>query len=198
MGKFSVELKSLNWNYLVHWTRTFYGPWPGESRADYYQAVVQSRGEYCRTAFKTLIRVLQEDKIRGSDKIYRGHFRAISFTELELEEAIKLMRWDNRRTGYLLEPFGIAIDKQTAKELGAHPVIYDLPTTYKYLNSEQKLFFQSKGQKEIWEQEKEWRIIGDIDLSKIPTEKCLVITHKKQQIPLIEKYSRFKVVGLED
>jgi hypothetical protein len=160
------ELDTRFEGFLTHWTRSSDGPWPGETRAGYYKAVVESDGEYPRSAGKTLERILREERIRASSWRIRGGQSVVSFTSLLPSEAVDLMRWRKRYARYTVEPCGIAVQEEVAKAAGVCPVQYvsaknPVPGVPEYL-------LQGRSTRAEWPLEKEYRHLGDFDLSRQP------------------------------
>jgi hypothetical protein len=154
--------------WLFHWTRAAGGPWRGETLADYYQAIAESRGEYPRSARRTLDRILEERKLRSTSWRIRGGQRTVSFTALPPSEAVALMRWRRRYVRYTVEPYGVAIHPCAARESGIRPVSY-IPWEE---NGDEvpEYLLQGRGLRGDWPLEKEHRHLGDLDLSRLPEE----------------------------
>lgn len=177
------ELKNAEWNYLTHYTRAAYGPWPGETSAEFYNSIYGSCNSYPRSACATLKRIVSEQKIWASYYHIRGGHKVISFTELSPKEAIKLIKWRPRYVRWNFEPYGIAIDKEYAQSIGIRPVIYDSSENFCKLSDNDKPFYQNPGDKGgDWKPEKEWRHCGNLDLSQIPARKILLLVRNKGDI----------------
>jgi hypothetical protein len=58
--------------YLTHFTRTCPGPWPGQSLNDYLESLWLRHENAVHSAFDTLVRILTEQRIRGSSRLVRG------------------------------------------------------------------------------------------------------------------------------
>lgn len=177
------QVRDMKWNYITHYTRTAYSPWPGETSADFYQAIYNSCASYPRTALLTLNQIVIDKQIWASYYHIRGGHKVVSFTELHPREAINLIKWRPRYVRWNFEPFGIAIDKQYARSIGIRSVIYDTPERYYNLDDEDKPFYQNPGEKGgEWEPEREWRYHGNLDLSAIPPEKILLLVRNKEDV----------------
>jgi hypothetical protein len=173
-------VRDMKWDYLTHFTRTAYAPWPGETSADFYRAIYNSGVCYPRTALATLKRIVADKKIWASYYHIRGGHKVVSFTELHPREAINLIKWRPRYVRWNFEPCGVAIDKKYARSIGIRPVIYDSPERYYKLADEAKPFYQNPGEKGgEWEPEKEWRYHGNLDLAAIPPENILLLVRNK-------------------
>jgi hypothetical protein len=152
---------------LIHWTRASASPWPGESLASFFEGVIESGEEYCRSARRTLEHIVTEGTLRASSWRIRGGMGAVSFSALAPSQAIRLMRWRKRYVRYTVEPYGIAIGEEAARLCGIQPVCYlerreTAPNQPEYL-------LQGRGLRGDWPQEQEYRHLGDLDLSPLPS-----------------------------
>ena len=174
------EVRNLNWNYITHFTRSTYAPWPGETSAQFYRDVFNSENSYPRSAFDSLKRIVAVQKIWGSFHHIRGGHKVVAFTELSPAEAISLIRWRRRYVRWSFEPYGIAVDRDYARQIGIRPVIYDIPDHYQDLDQSDKPFYQNPGEKGgDWEPEQEWRYNGNLLLNDIPAEKIKLIVRNQ-------------------
>ena len=179
----SACVKGMEWNYITHYTRTAYTPWPGETSADFYQAIYNSCACYPRMALATLKRIISDKRVWASYYHIRGGHKVVSFTELHPREAVNLIKWRPRYVRWNFEPYGIAIDKKYARSIGIRPVIYDSPERYYKLADEDKPFYQNPGEKGgEWEPENEWRYRGNLDLSAIPPQNILLLVRNKNDM----------------
>jgi hypothetical protein len=162
--------------YLIHYTRSCPGPWPGQSYGDYCQSLIDGREEADHSGFHTLRRILEEGVIRGSARLTRGKRAVVSLTECLPGELIRLIKWRKGLIRWSFEPYGIAIAKDILVGLGARPVIYGDETTFRNLSDGDKFLFQprSSGGKD-WSVEQEWRIQGDVYLKNLLFQDLAVI-----------------------
>ena len=174
------EVRKMSWNYLTHFTRSTYVPWPGEDASDFYRAIYNSGNSYPRSAYESLKHIAAVQKIWGSFHHIRGGHKVVAFTELAPVEAIRLIRWRRRYVRWSFEPYGLALDKDYALQVGIRPVIYDTPDRYKHLDDREKPFYQNPGDKNgDWEPEQEWRYYGNLMLENIPPDKIRLIVRNK-------------------
>jgi hypothetical protein len=159
------RIDPLHRDHLIHWTRASDGPWPGETLADYYRALSKSEKEYPRSGRATLNRILRESRLRGSAWKIRGGQPVVAFSALPPSQAIALMRWRKRYARYSIEPYGVAIDKQAALEVGIRPVSY--VGGGRFDGTRPPYLLQGAGEVGDWPAEREYRHPGDLDLSRI-------------------------------
>lgn len=167
---------------IVHFTRSRGGPWPGETRFDYYSDIIQSNKEYCRSAKNVLKRILKSGKISASDRGIRGGYKVVGFSAISRENLLEMFRYRPRMVNPYFEPYGIAMEKMTAVDLGFRPVIYGTPEVYPHLKESDYPYFQNPGSHDMqWLPEQEWRYAGDFELEKIsPEDLYTIVTYPRE------------------
>ena len=178
--------------YLIHWTRSCSGPWPGESLLSFYSAVTNA-DTYPRDAFSTLKQILQSQRIRSSSRHMQKGVSTVSFTAKPPLQFLSHMRWRARYTEMSFEPYGIGIQKSYALERGIVPVVY---TEKVAGNGEKTWFHQSNGKNGEWYNEHEYRCRGDFDLSLVPSEKLICFCHKPHEAKEIESRWGIETVAI--
>jgi len=187
----NVTLKTSD--FIIHWTRASNGPWPTEKKADYYSSITNAE-EYPRSAFCSLINILELKKIKSSTQNMPGKIPTVSFTKLPPEKAIKLMKWRARYRQMTFEPYGIGIDKNYISSLNIQPVIY-----YDKLHKPENIplwLCQSRGKKADWSLEYEYRCQGDIDLAQVPDDKIACFCCYPKEVKIINNYFNIKAFSL--
>jgi hypothetical protein len=182
--------------YLVHYTRSCAGPWPGQTVASYYRTLIDASPGAEHTGFDTLVRILEQGTIRASGKLTRGTTEVVCFTELFPEELQSLNQWRPGLLRWSFEPYAIAVCKDRLFDLGGRPVIYAIEDLFQDLSDDLLYLFQLHGSSgKNWSAEKEWRIRGDLALSSFAPEETFVIVPSVDEATLITE--RFNVrVGL--
>jgi hypothetical protein len=184
------------WPYLTHWTRSSHTPFPGESSYEYYHDLICS-DRYPRAAIDVLGRIISERCLRASGRFLRAEQEAVAFTSQNPTAAVKLMRWRRRYVYYSFEPYGIAIAKSIAQDLGIRPVIYGPPELYESLPEADRPYFQNQGAKAAdWLPEYEMRHLGDLELNQLPTESVKLIVQKEEEIELLPKGAPYQIIPL--
>jgi len=184
--KINSDIDSLLDNYLIHWTRASNSPWLGESLYDFYESILSSSNNYSHDGIGTLINILQEKKLRASSRHLRKGISAVSFSSLKPSMAVDLMKWRARYREMSFEPYGLAIHKDMADKIGVRPVIYGNLEMYQYLEEKDQPYFQSMGTIGDWLPEREYRHLGDVDLSSVPSDAFSVIVFHKDKINRIK------------
>jgi hypothetical protein len=183
------------WPFLTHWTRRSSEPFPGQTKAGYYEAILNTRGYYSHSAFGALVHILDKKIIHGTKSGIRGGHRVVSFTGLKPTEAIGLMKWNASRIRFTFEPYGIAVQKHCLETLGARRVIYGDKDDFNKLSESEQPFYQNWGKEKQWMAEQEWRIPGDIHLSDIPKDQLIIIVpDRRTGAGITSKFKDYTVI----
>ena len=182
---------------LVHLTRSCHGPWPGETRARYYQDVVASSEDYPRNALATVCRIIEQRCILGST------FRAIAskprvcFTQNSADKVVQLVRYRRRYARYCFEPYGIAIMPDAAVRI-AKPVFYTQTSRRRSKSAEAELSWlrQGAGTNMHWASENEWRAPNHVNLGNFRTDELLVIVATEHEQRQVQPCCPYRVVSL--
>lgn len=197
-GRMSPEISDWGDNWLIHWTRTCHGLWPGELEAEFYSKLVVSGEHYCHSAFHTLQRILNESLLRGSSWRIGADTPVVAFTELSPMESLKLMRWRPRWSRWSFEPYGIAIHRSVAESLGVRPIDYIEAKDWRRIPVADKPFTHSKGKSpDIWPAEREWRFKGNLPLNEIMPEHIRIITKSQLERNLLKSDRGMRVLSFE-
>ncbi|MFH2056869.1 MAG: hypothetical protein ABIJ61_13000 [bacterium] len=184
------------WDYLTHWTRSCHGPLPGESSFDFYQDLISST-RYPRAAVDVLRRIVMERRLRASGRFLRAGQIAVAFTSQNPVDAIGLMRWRKRYVYYNFEPYGIAIHRDIARELGIRPVIYGPAEKYRQLAPGDRPYFQNQGERKAdWLPEFELRHLGDLDFAALPAEAIKLLVYRGEDRDLLPADLPYEVIPL--
>jgi len=190
----SNELKSLEESYLIHWTRATNSHWPDENKLEFYKMILNS-GEYRRTAYDTLCKIINTKSIIASCKNMPSAIRTVCFSGLVPREAAGLMKWRARYSQMSFEPFGIGIERSYAIAHGIKEVHYYQLSQGKHIVGQDNWLWQSAGQKTDWRDEKEFRYKGDFDFSNVPKEKLIIFCHYKKQASLIQNKTNLRAIS---
>lgn len=184
-------------HFLIHWTRSCHGPWPGEKSAQFYADLAASPGVYCRGALLTLKRILDEQLIRGSAWKIGGGRPVVALSACTPLEALPLLRWRARWSRWAFEPYGIAIQRDAAMTLGVQPVRYVTEEGWQGLSSDEAALAHRLGQSEgFWPSEREWRHRGALDLSVLPSSAIRVIVREPSEVAALQLVTEAPVFSM--
>ena len=189
-------------SYLVHCTRAMAGPLPDESQEHYRDRLwLDGLEQVCRP-LATLQRIVRQRKLLAGSRLTLSHQPCLSFSAVPLLELLKrrvyrshLGRWD-------WEPYGLIVRRDLLASRGAREVIYGSKSEYRSLSIEDQLYFQAQGKPGDlaydWTQEREWRLLGDLQLSGIAASDMALFVYRRQEALQIARYSNWPVFWLED
>ncbi|MBI5251939.1 MAG: hypothetical protein HY912_20800 [Desulfomonile tiedjei] len=162
--------------FLIHYTRSFPGPWPGQNMLDYCLSLIDGEKDSTHTAFDTLMRIVKERRIRASAKLIRGKYPVVSLTECPPGEVRNLNEWRPGLIRWSFEPYGVALPLRPLFCMGARPVIYAVKEAYEDLSDELRYLFQlQSAYGRGWSLEKEWRIRGDLEITESLQREMVII-----------------------
>lgn len=194
----SIEQESGD-GFLLHWTRRRQGPWPQQGERQFLDDLLFGMDRKDHSPIASLYRILATQKLLGSSDLTRDKrevvcFSQLSFTELQQQRVFRshLGRWD-------FEPYGIAIRSDWLESRGARKVVYGDEATWDQLDDSQRPWFQFCDAEEgtDWSVEKEWRVVGDVDLREVPADAALVFVPSVEDAVRVEEVSRWPIVVLK-
>jgi hypothetical protein len=167
--------------WLIHWTRGRSGAWPGQSEQQFRDGLLLSCPQPADlTPLATLKRIVAQRQLVGTAQTIAGSQPVVCFTAMSLYDVIQrrvfrphLGRWD-------AEPYGLAIDLDTAKQLGAQPVMY--VDEHGRPDSTHAWRLQARGKTYDWTAEQEWRLPGIADLRDVAPEHAVVYVERDEEI----------------
>ncbi len=190
------KLSGFEWDHVAHWTRMSDGPWPGESRADYYGRFVASSNSSHHSAALTLQRMLNEECIRATGWRMPMNVEMVSLSALPPWEMVERMTWRKRYVRINYEPWGIAVRRDVIERLGGRPVIYGDLNQRKGLSALDRMFFQKTSEHSDWENELEWRLRGDLRLDQLADAEAVLFVPDEPARERIQPFSRFQVIAI--
>lgn len=151
--------------WLIHCTRGFSGPWPGETSLQYLDSILLSNSSStARGPLETLERIIRMRCLVDSAVATNRRQPVVCFSELPLSVLLRrrcyrshLQRWD-------YEPYGVAVRFAAAKARGARPVQYGEPSQRPNDGDPAGFEFHPTGKTNDWSAECEWRILGSVRL----------------------------------
>jgi hypothetical protein len=174
--------------YLVHYTRSWPGPWLRQTVAEYCESLLSELPDAGHSAFDTLVRILRQGVIRGSTRLNRGGFSVTCLTECLPSELLSLLEWRRGLIRWRFEPYGLAFRKEAMFKIGARPVIYAVEEAFGDLSPDLKYLFQLQHMDgKQWSSEREWRVRGDIRLIDFDREAFFVIVRTITEAEIIRR-----------
>ena len=168
--------------FLIHCTRASADAWPGQQESEYLDELIFQHERRDHSLDAALTRILATGRILANNRITRDKRNVVCFTSATLEELKKLTTFRSHLKRWDFQPVGIAIRKSALERRGARPVIYGDEATWENLAPENRPFFQiaqsttRTGNVLDWTREKEWRVLGDVELNEFKVGEIFAIS----------------------
>lgn len=143
-------------SHLWHYTRSCPGPWPGQTRDEWFGSLLENHPGAAHSGGDALDRILHERKIRACGKMIKGAHPVVCFSERSPDELLNLRRYKPALLRWDFEPFAIGIPKSLCPDI--RPVVYSFQPTNNYL------YQKHDPPKVDFMHEAEWRNLGDFHL----------------------------------
>ncbi len=174
--------KEEDWHYLSHCTRANCGPLPDETDSRYrHRLWIDGHvGDY--HPMTMLNRICCERTLKGSSRITRTDQRCVSFSAVPLPTLLNQREFHSHLGRWDWEPYGLIVRRDALEAAGARPVVYGCERDFAELDQATRPFFQPVGKKSNdWTREREWRILGDLDLSALPPDAIRIFVRTRVQ-----------------
>ena len=189
-------------DHLIHCTRHAAGPWPDELVDDYHDALILGRDDADHGALATLARVVRGRKLLASSQAIRGGTPVVCFTAVDLLQLGTLHAFRAHRGRWDFEPYGICIERRWLETRGTRRVRYGDASLWDQLAPSERPFFQKRrggaGGQLDWTVEREWRHVGDIDLTDLPPDAAVLFVPTMEEARQLNQLSCWPIVSLED
>ncbi|MGM0486935.1 MAG: hypothetical protein ACQESR_09275 [Planctomycetota bacterium] len=188
-------------DYLTHCTRAATGPWPDQTVEAYRDALILDREEADHSALATLARIAAQSKLLATGRAIRGGARVVCFTAVPLQQLKSLRTFRAHRGRWDFEPYGICISRKWLEQRGTRRVRYGAPSLWNQLTASERPFFQrrrgGKHDQIDWSVECEWRHVGDVDLTDLPSDAGTLFVPTVEEARWLGQRSRWPVTVLE-
>ena len=187
--------------FLLHWTRRRIGKWPDQTKSQYLDDLIFGSTRARHDPLASLCRILATDCIVATNDLTRDPTPVVCFSEVELSQLAEMTVFRPHLSRWDFLPYGIAVDKELLTQLGAQPVKYGAATDWNESTPADRPFFQiasSESGKIDWREEKEWRLVGELDLKQVAHVGAIVFVHTLQDAETVSSLSRWPVVVLAD
>jgi hypothetical protein len=151
-----------------------------------------------RSAASVIERIILLQRIIASPAAIRNSVPVVCLTAIPVDQwpRMRVYRRHRRRWDFL--PFAIAMRRDWLQRRGARPVIYGEAGDWQNLPSDDRPFFQrawsGKGKQQIdWRGEREWRVIGDLDLAELGSKDGFVLAPDLEVARQLAPLSRWPV-----
>lgn len=186
--------------WLWHYTREHVGPWHEQSWDSYFTGLINCAPDSARTPFDTLLKILEEEKIRGSGKLIKGGEPVVCWTSNSPLEILSRRSYRKALARWEYHPYAVAIKQNIAEKVEIKPVICASSNEYKLIPQGQRYLYKqldTKGNNK-WAEQDEWRCRGDFLLTDVHPSEGLVLVSNSYEKSIAIRKSRFPVVSLDE
>jgi hypothetical protein len=187
--------------YLTHCTRAARGPWPDESLDNHLDQLILGGRESDHSALATLTRIVRRQRLVASADTIRGAQPVVCFTAVPLAELPRQRIFRPHRGRWDFEPYGISVRRDWLQRHGARPVRYGDTSLWDRLPNGERPFFQCRyaGTDHTidWSAEREWRHVGDLDLSRLPGDAAWLVVPTREAARVLSRFSRWPIVVMD-
>ena len=168
---FTSKSDDSNWPYLTHCTRGRSYSWNDATmRADWDRWLLDELPDES-SPWLSLLHIVESQRLLAAPGMTRQQVATISFSAVPLPELLDRRTYRNHLRRWDWEPYGLCIHRSVLEELGVREVIYGDESTWENLPDKSRPWFQprySRNGKIDWQEEREWRMVGDLRLRRIP------------------------------
>ena len=190
---------SESWSFLTHCTRRRDGPWPDQPDDDYLDDLIFDEQSADRSCFAALRRIIEQRQLVASADAIRGGTPIVSFTEVPMADLPKLRTFRPHRRRWDFEPYGICVKRHWLEERHARRVCYGSDKAWNSLSEVDQPFFQlaktvtRTGTTIDWTVEREWRALGNIDLSELSSDEGVVFVKTETEANTLASISSWPI-----
>jgi hypothetical protein len=198
------------WDFLTHTTRACPGPWPEQSDDDYLDSLLDGREDADHSALGTLIRIVTQRRLIASNRLIRGGHPVVSFTAVPLAELPQMHRYRGHLARWDFESFGLCLRREWLVRRGVRRVLYGGEAEWTVTPAADQPFFQCVRELDRttwsdgappdtidWSTEREWRHLGDLDLSDATREDVLLFVPTREAADRLAAVSPWPITILD-
>ena len=182
---------------LAHWTRAVDGPWPQQSEDSWHNLLIDGHSLADHSELATLFNIISKQCLLSSSHTIRGNHQVVCLTAVPLSQWKRfhvyrphLRRWD-------FCPYGLVFSPAAVQRLQARQVHYGHESLWNSLTVEDRPFFQAIDCNIDWQFEKEYRVIGDLDLESFASHELVFFTKTLSEAQSLLPHSRWPVLPFE-
>ncbi len=190
-------------HYLTHCTRRRTGPWPDQTDREFQDDLILLRSDADHSPMAALKRIVQTQRLVATGEGIRRsrphrEVRVVSFTSVPLAELRSLRVFRPHRGRWDFEPYGLCLDIGCLQRLGVQPVTYVSDTSERGPETaawlQKAISGNKRGGQIDWTVEQEWRHVGDLDLSKLPSSAIHVFVPTQEEARQLAEMSPWPVI----
>ncbi len=186
--------------WLVHCTRQRRGSWPDQSNDQLLDESLLEMKPAVDSTLASLIRILELKRLVATNHLRRTRISTVCFSECPLPQLLSMRRFEQHKSQWDWEPYGILVNRGWLSERGASPVKYLPAQEMNSLSEDESVFAQPSGDSgsgRNWTVEREWRIRDDLRLAHLPFSKGLVFVPTIEEANQVASISAWPVVIMD-
>lgn len=174
--------------FLSHHTRGFPGKLAGEADYEYWwQWLIGHRTHH--SPLDTLLRIICQKRIKSCGKLIPGQEPVVCLSARGPRESWNASRFRPHLRRWDFEPYGIAIATTWLERMGAQPVEYVDARTASHTYAQLRYSQGESGERIDWSEEREFRVRGDIDLTRVPLDSIFYFVATKDEAEWIAQFT---------
>lgn len=188
------------WPYLTHCTRARLFEWSDTTLSAEWDRWLLNGSPEESSPWETLLQIARSQRLLSSPQMTRDKISTISFSAVPLLDLLSRRTYRSHLRRWDWEPYGVCVQKAALAELPVREVIYGDEATWSHLPQEDRPWFQprfSRNGKLDWQAEKEWRLVGDLRLRKLPWEAVFFFVPTLQEAKVLSRISSWPVAVVE-
>jgi hypothetical protein len=180
------------WSFLTHCTRGNQGRLPHESEGGYLRRLWLRGAVPAISPLMTLVRILDDGRLRGTTWLTHGIQPSVSLTEVPLQDLLHRRKFRSHLGRWDWEPYGLLFRREDLPS--ARRVTYAPRSELERISSADREYFHPMDSKVDWSQEREWRVMGDLDLCSLPMGSVTVFVRSRSEALQLARFSPFPVI----
>jgi|GEM_PF-2130372 len=194
------DSNGMEWPYLTHCTRARVLEWSDTKLSSDWDRWLLHDVPEETSPWETLLQIARSQRLLSFPDMTRNKISTISFSAVPLLELLSRRAYRSHLRRWDWEPYGLCIRKSALKGCPVREVIYGEESTWNDLDREDRPWFQprfSRSGKIDWREEKEWRLLGDLRLRKLPWESIFFFVPSHSEAERLSRISPWPVAVAE-
>jgi|694.fasta_scaffold00262_15 hypothetical protein len=200
VSSFCAKSNLTEWPYLTHCTRARVLKWSDTKlSSDWDRWLLDGLPEET-SPWETLLQIAHSQRLMSFPDMTRDKIPTISFSAVPLVELLSRRAYRSHLRRWDWEPYGLCVQKSALRGFPVREVIYGEESTWNDLDRESRPWFQprfSRNGKLDWQEEKEWRLLGDLRLRKLPWESIFFFVPSRAEAERLSRISPWPVAVVE-
>lgn len=182
---------------LAHWTRAADGPWPQQSEDSWHNQLIDGHSQANHSELATLMNIISKQCILSSSHTIRDSHQVVCLTSVPLSQWNRLNVYRPHLRRWDFCPYGLVFSPAAVQRIGARPVRYGDESLWNSLSGKERPFFQAIDCNVDWQVEKEYRVLGDLNLQSFSDQELAFFTKTQAEALQLLQHSNWPVLPFE-